>query len=441
MGNVLDQLSNKEAEQTVLGIFLTDNSYLKETSLTADNFHFKNHRKLFKAMQAISEKGNPVDIVSIAEKLGNDITEVGGIGYLSDLQGSIATTVNFKYYESLITAHWKKRAAMSLLGAFKEELLNPENENAVSDLISQLSEIEDQKAETEFDIKDLLRKMYDEYCEDKPEINGMETGYPDLDKLTGGLQKQDLVIVAARPSMGKTAFVLNIARQATQKGSVVGMFSLEMSENKIMERVLSALCNIPAIKFRNPKRFFTTKEWQDFNKCIGYISENMNLEIYDKPGVTMPEIYAKSRRLRKKNPDKDIIIMIDYLQLITGSPKHKGNRVQEVSEISRQLKLLARELDVTVIALSQLSRQVEQRQDKRPMMSDLRESGGIEQDADVIGFLYRDDYYNPNSMKPGICEFIISKHRNGPLGTIEFVFAKDYSKFLSSKGGEKHAAV
>lgn len=428
-------LFNHEAETTVLGIFLADNSFLKETILSKDNFYLKKHQLLFGSMKKLSEEEKPVDIVSLVEDLGARIESIGGVGYISDLFGSMTSIESFKYYESLIIARWKKRASIALINDFKDHIYKNDETLVINDLVSGLNEIEEKGFSDEFDLKQLLMDMYNDYSEEKPDINGVRTGYDELDVLTGGLQKEDLIIIAARPSIGKTAFALNLARNICNNGDVVGFFSLEMGERKLAERIWSAQSNIATIKFRNPVKFFTKKEWDDLSMSMRLMIERMNLHIYDKANVTTQEIYSKARNLKNKYKDKNVVIMIDYLQLINGSPNHKGNRVAEISEISRQLKLMARDLNITVIALSQLNRAVEQRQNKRPTLSDIRDSGSIEQDADVIGFLYRDDYYDKDSENKNLCEFIISKQRNGPLGAINFVFLKEYSKFLTTKGG------
>jgi replicative DNA helicase len=264
-------------------------------------------------------------------------------------------------------------------------------------------------------------------------VTGIQTGFTDLDKMLGGLQNSDLIIVAARPSVGKTAFALNVAQNvAVRSKEPVAIFSLEMSAPQLVQRMICAEGNMDA----NVMRFGDLKEsdWSKLANAAGVLGAT-NLLIDDTPGITVHEIRAKCRRLKKQQGLG--LIVIDYLQLIASTGRGRGaeNRQQEVSEISRMLKHLARELDVPVIALSQLSRNVEQRQDKRPMMSDLRESGAIEQDADIVAFLYRDDYYNAETEKKNIIEIIIAKQRNGPVGTVELVFLKNYNKFVNYERG------
>lgn len=248
--------------------------------------------------------------------------------------------------------------------------------------------------------------------------------------MTSGLQSGDLIIVGARPAMGKTAFVLNVAYHAASSDVAIGIFSLEMGEEQLLKRMISSAGNVDATKMKNPKKLCNIKDWENISKAMGLIND-LPLEIYDKANVTMQEIYAKTRKLKRKYPDKKVLIAIDYLQLIVGDPKHRGNRMQEIGEVSRKLKLMARELDVCVIALSQLSRAVESRQDKRPLLSDLRETGQIEQDADLIAFLYREDYYDAETANKNITEIILAKQRNGPVGTVELAFVKEFSKFIN----------
>jgi replicative DNA helicase len=279
-------------------------------------------------------------------------------------------------------------------------------------------------------IKDILVRTYDKIemlHNRKGEITGIPTGFSELDRMTAGFQRNDLIIVAARPSVGKTAFALNIAQNvATKTDENVAIFSLEMGAEQLVMRMLCAEGNIDAQNLRTGN--LTPDDWGKLTMAMGSLS-NAGIYIDDTPGIRVSDIRAKCRRLKQ---EKGLgLIIIDYLQLIQGSGRNRENRQQEVSEISRSLKALARELEVPVIALSQLSRSVEQRQDKRPMMSDIRESGSIEQDADIVAFLYRDDYYNTESENKNIIEIIIAKQRNGPVGTVQLAFVKEYNKFVN----------
>lgn len=298
----------------------------------------------------------------------------------------------------------------------------------------------------EFDLRGTLVELYQKMQIDVGDLTGINTGYNDLNRMTSGLQDGDLIIVGGRPSMGKTAFVLNIAYNAASSDAATGIFSLEMGEEQLLRRMISSAGNVDATKMKNPKKLCNIKDWEKISQAMGLIN-NLPLEIYDKPNVTMQEIYAKTRKLKRKYPNKKVLIAIDYLQLIVGDPKHKGNRMQEIGEISRKLKLMARELKVCVIALSQLSRAVENRQDKRPLLSDLRETGQIEQDADLIAFLYREDYYDAETANKNVTEIILAKQRNGPVGVVELAFIKEFSKFINldvdliTNLGRRHSEV
>lgn len=288
-------------------------------------------------------------------------------------------------------------------------------------------------------IRDVLMEVFEKVeflSQNKGGTTGIASGFRDLDKMTSGFQRSDLIIVAARPSVGKTAFALNIAQNVgVREKETVAIFSLEMGASQLVQRMICAEANVDATRLRTG--FLEPDDWEKMTMAIGSLSE-ANIYIDDSPSVTVSDIRAKCRRLKKERGLG--MILIDYLQLIHGRSKNGENRQQEVSEISRTLKQIARELEVPVIALSQLSRGVEQRQDKRPMMSDLRESGSIEQDADIVAFLYRDDYYNQESEKKNIIEIIIAKQRNGPVGTVELAFLKNYNKFVSLDRSQQGAA-
>jgi replicative DNA helicase len=301
----------------------------------------------------------------------------------------------------------------------------------LNDAEARIMEISNRRAAHGFiSIRDVLMEVFEKVeflYTNKGGVSGIPSGFIDLDKMTNGFQPNELIIVAARPSVGKTAFALNIAQNvAVRSTETVAIFSLEMSASQLVQRIICAESNVDATRMRTGE--LKGDDWEKLSMAIGALSE-AQIYIDDTPGITVSDIRAKCRRLKK---EKGLgLILIDYLQLIQGRGKAGENRQQEVSEISRTLKQIARELEVPVIALSQLSRGVEQRQDKRPMMSDLRESGSIEQDADIVAFLYRDDYYDKDSEKKNIIEIIIAKQRNGPVGTVELVFLKNYNKFVS----------
>jgi replicative DNA helicase len=424
-------LYSLEAEQAYLGILLIEPDLLKDCKLRPIHFSAGTHHNLFWTLLDLDQKGVPVDLITIMERVGKQkLEQVGGFNYLTQLEQSIPTTANFSYYEKIIFEYWQKREAIKLANTIKETISDEDPSTIIQTAISDLMNLDDTATEDEGSIKNDLVELYIEFETPKGDITGIPTGFTELDQMTAGLQKQDLIIIAARPSVGKTAFCLNIAEGvAKQNQYAVGIFSLEMGRKQLLKRMISSNGRIYSQNVRRSK-IVGDNEWTKLSGAMGEIG-NMNLKIFDKPGIRVNEIWSKVRKMKREFEGKDILIIIDYLQLITGNEKHRGNRTQEISEISRMLKHMARELDVCVIALSQLSRAVEQRQDKRPMMSDIRESGQIEQDADVIGFLYRDDYYDKESENKNIIEIIIGKQRNGPTGTVQLAFLKEYGLFLN----------
>jgi replicative DNA helicase len=423
-------LYSLEAEQAVLGSLLLEPELIKDCKVKPQHLSTGPHHNLLWTMFDLDSKGIPIDYVSIVDRIGkNKIEKVGGLSYLSKLAGSVPTTANFAFYEKVILEHWQRREAIKLANKIKDSAPGENPSELIQTAISELLSLDDDNTNDDGSIKNELIELYGDFENSKGDITGIPTGYTELDNITSGLQKQDLVIIAARPSVGKTAFCLNIADGvARQENYAVGIFSLEMSRKQLLKRMIASNGRIYSQSIR--KNRIAGNEWTKLSMAIGEVGQ-MNLRIFDKPGVTVNEIWAKVRKMKREFEGKEILIIIDYLQLIVGSEKHRGNRTQEISEISRTLKHMARELDVNVIALSQLSRAVEQRQDKRPMMSDIRESGQIEQDADVIGFLYRDDYYDKESENKNIIEIIIAKQRNGPTGTVQLAFLKEYGLFLN----------
>ncbi len=424
-------LYNLEAEKSYLGILLIEPGLIKDGKIKPFQLSPGKNFNVLWTIQDLDEKGIPIDFVSVMERVGRkNIDKIGGPDYLGDLAASVPSTASFTYYEKILHEYWQRREAIVVANQIKESALSGEPDEVIQTGINELMRLEDNSTEDDDgSIKDDLVAVYDELETPKGDITGMPTGFHELDRMTAGLQNQDLIVIAARPSVGKTAFALNIAEGvAKRQQSAVGIFSLEMGRKQLLKRMLSSNGRINAQHIRTSN--LVDKDWGKLTGAMGDVS-NLNLRIFDNPGVTVNQIWAKVRKMKRDYEGKDILVIIDYLQLITGSAKHKGNRMQEISEISRMLKHMARELDVCVIALSQLSRAVEQRQDKRPMMSDIRESGQIEQDADVIGFLYRDDYYDKESESKNIIEIIIGKQRNGPIGTVSLAFIKEYGVFLN----------
>ena len=428
---------NIEAEQAVLGaIFLQPSSLtLASELLIPEDFYRASHQKIYNAMLELSDKGEPVDLVTVTSVLANTnlLEEIGGVSYLSDLADSVPTAANIEYYGKIVEEKSILRRLIRTATGIAQDGYSREDEVEVllNEAEKTIMEVAQRKNAGAFqNIKDVLVQTYDNIellHENKGDVTGIPTGFVELDKMTAGFQRNDLIIVAARPSVGKTAFALNIAQNvATKTDENVAIFSLEMGADQLVMRMLCAEGNIDAQRLRTGS--LTPEDWGKLTMAMGSLSDS-GIYIDDTPGIRVSEIRAKCRRLKQEVGLG--MILIDYLQLIQGSGRSSDNRQQEVSEISRTLKELARELKVPVIALSQLSRGVEQRQDKRPMMSDIRESGSIEQDADIVAFLYRDDYYDKESENKNIIEIIIAKQRNGPVGTVSLAFVKEYNKFVN----------
>ncbi|WP_394237974.1 replicative DNA helicase [Niallia oryzisoli] len=428
---------NMEAEQAVLGaIFLEPSSLtLASEILIPEDFYRGAHQRIFDAMLSLNDKGEAVDLITVSGELAAKklLEDVGGFSYLSELAGSVPTAANIEYYAKIVEEKSILRRLIRTATNIAQEGYTREDE--VDALLSEAEKdilaVSQRKNSGAFhDIKDVLVRTYDnieQMHNSAGEITGIATGFTELDKMTAGFQRNDLIIVGARPSVGKTAFALNISQSvATKTGENVAIFSLEMGAEQLVMRLLCAEGNIDAQRLRTGA--LTDEDWGKLTMAMGSLS-NAGIFIDDTPGVRVQDIRAKCRRLKQEHGLG--MILIDYLQLILGSGRSGENRQQEVSEISRSLKGLARELQVPVIALSQLSRGVEQRQDKRPMMSDIRESGSIEQDADIVAFLYRDDYYDKESENKNIIEIIIAKQRNGPTGTVSLAFVKEYNKFVN----------
>ncbi|WP_462410058.1 replicative DNA helicase [Neobacillus sp. Marseille-QA0830] len=428
---------NIEAEQAVLGaIFLEPSSLtLASETLIPEDFYRAAHQKIYHMMLKLSDQGQAIDLVTVTEELSAAklLEDVGGVSYLSELAAAVPTAANMQYYvriveeKSLLRRLIRTATTIATDGYTRED----EVETLLSDAEKSILEVAQRKNAGAFkNIKDVLVNTYDniELMNNRVgDITGIPTGFAELDKITAGFQRNDLIIVGARPSMGKTAFALNIAQNvAVKAGETVAIFSLEMGAEQLVMRMLCAEGNIDAQRLRTGS--LTDEDWGKLTMAMGSLASS-GIYIDDTPGVRVNDIRAKCRRLKQEHGLG--MIMIDYLQLILGSGRSGENRQQEVSEISRSLKQIARELQIPVIALSQLSRGVEQRQDKRPMMSDIRESGSIEQDADIVAFLYRDDYYDKESDNKNIIEIIIAKQRNGPTGTVQLAFVKEYNKFVN----------
>ncbi|MBA4494087.1 replicative DNA helicase [Paenactinomyces guangxiensis] len=427
---------NHEAEQAVLGAIIIEPSVLVSVNerLKPEDFYRQAHQRLFQVINDLAEKGEPVDLVTLTSELQDKklLDEVGGVTYLTELAGTVPTAANVDYYARIV----EEKAILRRLIRTATQIAasgysgSDEVTEVLDDAERKILEISQRRMRGGgfIPIRDVLMESYEQIEAlhfNKGGLSGIPSGYVDLDRMTSGFKGSDLIIIAARPSMGKTAFALNVVQNiAVRSGKTVAIFNLEMSASQMVMRMLSAEGNIDAQAFRTGN--LNEEDWEKLTMAISTLSESP-IFIDDTPGVTVNDIRSKLRRLHAEHGLG--LVVIDYLQLISG--RGGDSRQQEISEISRSLKLMAREFDVPVIALSQLSRAVEQRQDKRPMLSDLRESGSIEQDADIVAFLYRDDYYNEDSEKKNIVEVIIGKQRNGPVGKVELLFLKNYNKFLS----------
>ncbi|MEC1474067.1 replicative DNA helicase [Bacillus haynesii] len=419
-------LQNVEAEQALLGCVLVESDLIKELSLQPEHFSETRHQVIFKAMREVEKLGKSVDMVTTVTKLGDSVEQVGGLQYLTDLGSAVASTANFLAYQTLIYEAYRLREMKKIA----IEFANTPTDDGITELYKRAMELQEIGIEKTRTKQDVLMEIYNDMHEEKEDITGINTGLIDLNAMTGGWQDGDLIVLAARPSMGKTAFALNMGKANCEKGGVSDIFSLEMPDKQLTHRLLSNLGNIEGSKWKNPRKFFSDRDYENATKAIGEY-EKWNINIHDQPAQTLADIRSKIRETKKENPDnKKHLVIIDYLQLIRAIGKYE-RRDLEVGSITAELKEMARAFKIPIILLSQLSRAVEQRQDKRPMMSDLRESGSIEQDADVVMFLYRDDYYNKNSELKNIIEIDLAKQRNGPTGIIQASFIKEYGRFIN----------
>lgn len=425
-----------EAEMSVLGsLFISPEKIVEVLEfLKPDDFYRPAHKILFKAMVDLNSRGDAIDTVTIKAALGS-YEPIGGLTYLGQIVNSVPTSSNIEYYAKIVANKSQSRAFIGslteLIGSAYAEELSVEDliAKAESSLLAVSQSSHQSSFRRMYDILDEHQEKLDERASQTSFVTGTATGYPDFDRLTTGLHEDNLIILAARPAMGKTALVLNIAQNvATKANKPVAIFSLEMGDVSLGERMLASIGMIKSHHLRTGQ--LSEAEWKNLVVAQNILSQ-APLFIDDSAGLKIADIRARARRLSQEMGGLGLIV-IDYLQLIQG--RKSDNRQQEVSEISRQLKIIAKELSVPVIALSQLSRNVEQRQNKRPMMSDLRESGSIEQDADIVAFLYRDDYYREQSddqPENNLTELIIKKNRHGDLGTVQLYFHKEYTKFSS----------
>ncbi len=430
--------SNVEAEEAVLGSLLIDPEALFRVSpfLKPDDFYIRKNGWIYEAILMLHERREPVDFVTLCDELERQgrLEEIGGAAYVTHLINAVPSAIHIEAYGHIVEQD-----------AIRRRLIN------AASRIAQLAYQEDQDIDQTVDraeqalfsvserritrdlapVQEIIRRYYDriEYLYDhQDEPLGVPTGFVDLDRLLGGLQRSDLILIAARPSVGKTSLGISIARHAADLGQHVAIFSLEMSSEQVVQRMVSAETGIDAQRLRLGE--LREREWPLFVQATGRLSD-LPLYIDDTPSISVLQMRTKARRLHAEHGID--LILVDYLQLMTAGAMRSESRVQEVSYISRSLKGLARELDVPLVAISQLSRAVEQRSEKRPILADLRASGSLEQDADIVMFIYRDEMYNPDTDQPNIAEVIVSKHRNGPTGAIQLFFRERLAQFLDAE--------
>lgn len=400
------------AEKAYLGTLLKENYLIQDSSLKVDHFADGRHKILFKVMKSLTNKGKAVDTVTLA--MEKEIQAIG-MSYLNDIR-SLANPEKVDEYESLIMEFWKEREKNNILA-------RSSNENwEINKVIAELDKINEVKTDDHTDITEALVRMYEAPWQEKSVKKGVTSGIKQLDAMTNGFQDGEVTIIAARPSMGKSDVMLHIAKQAGWTGNLPILFSLEMPEESLTDRLIASTGSINRMKMRNLYKSLTNKQKEEWPHIVARVSET-NIQMFDEAGQSLSEMRSKVRKVIKEHEGKKPIIIIDYLTLIRPEEFYGGNAHLQVTEISKNLKGLAKEFKCHVICLAQLNRSVEQRQDKRPMMSDIRESGSVEQDADLIMFLYRESYYD-TTVEDKTLELIIAKNRNGPIGTVETKYNK-----------------
>ncbi|HCD1111337.1 TPA: replicative DNA helicase [Morganella morganii] len=429
-----------EAEQSVLGGLMLDNERWDNVSerVTGEDFFSRPHRTIFSQMQRLLEQGRPIDLITLSEALetGGELENVGGFAYLAELSKNTPSAANINAYADIVRERAVIRDMISVANEIADAGYDPQGRSS-EDLLdlaeSRVFQIAENRANKdegpkgiEAILEETVEKIEKLYAQPHDGVTGVSSGYQDLDKKTAGLQPSDLIIVAARPSMGKTTFAMNLCENAamTEEKPVL-IFSLEMPGNQIMMRMLASLSRVDQTRIRTGQ--LDDEDWARISSTMGILLEKRNMYIDDSSGLTPTEVRSRARRIFREHGGLSLI-MIDYLQLMR-VPSLSDNRTLEIAEISRSLKALAKELQVPVVALSQLNRSLEQRADKRPVNSDLRESGSIEQDADLIMFIYRDEVYHESSDLKGVAEIIIGKQRNGPIGTVRLTFNGQWSRF------------
>ena len=439
--------NNIEAEQSVLGAMLLSKYALQKAieTLTKDSFYLDKHAKIFEALKSLTAKEVAIDITTLTTELKDNgtLNAIGGVDYLTEIIDSTPTAANIDYYlrivedKSILRNLIEEATQIATLGYSNEFSVSETLDKAESKILSVVKNRKSSDMKQMPEVISEFQENLEKLASNKGKISGLSSGFYDLDSITDGFHKNELIILAARPAMGKTALALNIATNAALKSkkSVI-IFTLEMRAEQLLSRMVSSLGQVEAKKLQNGA--LDTKDWQRVNEALSQLQDT-NIYIDDSPGVTIGDIKAKSRRIASSDENLGLII-IDYLTLIGSMGRYAGNRQQEVSEISRALKTLALELEVPVITLAQLSRTPELREDKRPVLSDLRESGSIEQDADIVSFIYRDDYYNENAKiddNMSISEIIVRKNRSGRIGTAKLLFKKNTQSFMNYKNEGK----
>ena len=413
-------LSIELAEKSLLGTMLAENYLIADGGFEAEHFTSQVHRNIFTSMQSLVATGKPVDYITLLTV--REPMEVGGANYLVDLN-NFASPVKFDDYREIVVAHWRERKKAYILQQAQQEAWTIDN------IQKTLDDIQGSSTEPNTSIMADLVALGD--VPYKPGIvsKGVTTGLADMDKMLNGFQRKELTIIAARPSMGKTDTLDHLAMAAGWAGYLPIIFSLEMSRETLLTRLIAAAGNFNRLKMRDPYEHFSDDQKEKWLPTLNHLSQT-KIEIDDRAGLTVAQMRARARNIIKANPERQPIIYIDYLQIIRGA-NPKDNQTQIIGQISWDLKQMAKEFNCPVVCLSQLNRGVEGRQDKRPMMSDLRDSGNIEQDADVIMLLYRDDYYDKESESKNMLEFIIAKHRNGPTGTVQAVYVKETGRLMN----------
>ncbi|MBR4261933.1 MAG: replicative DNA helicase [Bacilli bacterium] len=439
--------NNIEAEQAVIGSMFLEKHALEKAcdSLTPEAFYSNNNSKIFRTVKEMHENKIPIDLTTVTTELKNKniLSEVGGVEYLTEILEKTATSAHIDQYIKSVEDSALLRKLIEVSNDITSSAYEADKNvnETIDDAERRILSVVKNRRSTEFKtIREVLNKAEQNLeflSKTKSDVTGIPTGWYDIDKLTTGLHEHQLIIIAARPAMGKTAFAVNLATNvALNTDKTVALFNMEMGAEQLANRMLSSLGQVEGNKIATGK--LLNEDWKRINEAISQLSD-AKLYMDDTPGVTIGEIRSKCRRLASSEEGLGLVI-VDYLQLISSGANYGGNRQQEVSDISRALKTMAMELDVPVVALAQLSRAVDARENKRPIISDLRESGSIEQDADIVAFLYRDDYYDKSKItdnNTSISEFIVAKHRNGPTKTIELLFKRNTSTFLSYQSDAK----